>query len=102
MMIDASEAVSDLGTGTIVPVNEAQVRPLTTLKPAARPAAWNKALEIADAEEKPVTAAHVRTAVDMFFDEGDRRERRTPEPVQEATSPDYAMASQCTPSFSMA
>ena len=48
MMIDASETMATLKTGTIVPVypqTESQARPLTSLPPEQQAAAWQQAVE---------------------------------------------------------
>ena len=55
-LMDAAVVVGNLKTSTIVevPKNEAQVRPLTKLPAEQQPAAWEKAVEKAAEEGKPV------------------------------------------------
>jgi hypothetical protein len=63
----ASEVVADLSTIVdigILPESEAQTRPLTRLKdPAQWRRAWNTAVKLAAAEERPVTARDTEEAV---------------------------------------
>jgi hypothetical protein len=69
-MIDAAAVVDALdedrsGAVAPLPVNEAQARPLTKLRddPAAVRAAWSRATDHAETEQKPITAAIVEQAV---------------------------------------
>jgi SAM-dependent methyltransferase len=63
----ASEVIADLspiGDIRLLPENEAQARPLTRLKaPEHRQRAWEMAVEMAAAEERPVTARDTEEAV---------------------------------------
>jgi hypothetical protein len=72
-MIDAAVVVQNLlPIGNIVPVNEAQARPLTTLSPEQQAEVWNEAVKTAPAGK--VTAKHVQTTVKRL------KERTTPQP----------------------
>lgn len=64
-LMSAATAVSSLGSGTIVPITESQVRPLSGLKPEQQQLAWSKAVETAP--NGRVTAEHVRSVVDQEF-----------------------------------
>lgn len=62
--IDAAEVVANLspiGDKAILPINEAQTRPLARLEPEQQQPAWERAVEIAGDER--VTARHVEQAV---------------------------------------
>lgn len=82
MLIDAAGVVENLATGTIVPVNEAQARPLTKLEPDQQREAWAEAVE--SAPNGKVTAAHVEKAVAKFA--APKSPQTKPEPVQYAAA----------------
>jgi hypothetical protein len=65
MLMSASEVVERIGkTGTTVPVNEAQARPLARLPAAEQPEAWEAASNKAKEESRPVTARDVEAEVE--------------------------------------
>lgn len=67
MLMSAAEAVTNIKTGTIVPVlpaTESQARPLTALEPEAQREVWQRAVETAP--NGKVTAAHVQATVDEY------------------------------------
>lgn len=66
-LMTAAEVVSNLKTGTTVPVlpdSERQARPLTSLAPEDQPIVWNMAVETAP--NGKVTAAHVAAVVKEY------------------------------------
>uniref|UniRef100_A0A6M3KPY0 Uncharacterized protein n=1 Tax=viral metagenome TaxID=1070528 RepID=A0A6M3KPY0_9ZZZZ len=61
MLIEATQVVERLGTIVPLPLNEAQVRPLTKLNPHEQPEAWAEAVKTAP--KGKVTASHVKRVV---------------------------------------
>ncbi len=78
-MMEAAEVVRDLSPiGEVLPVNEAQARPLTPLEtPEERQEVWKEAVETAP--EGKVTAAHVQAVTDKHLGK--------PEPEKPAERP---------------
>lgn len=62
-IISAAEVVSKMETVVSKPTTERQVRELAKAPEETRPAAWERAQEIAKEESKPVAARHVEAAV---------------------------------------
>lgn len=65
-LIASASAVENLGNVEVVPINEAQARPLALLPPDKQAAAWQKA--VSRAPDRRVTANDVRAAVDELLD----------------------------------
>ena len=76
-MIEASEVVDRLlSAGNMVPVNEAQARPLASLPPEQQAEVWQEAVQTAP--PSGITAKHVQATVTRAKAMGPRR--RTPRP----------------------
>lgn len=62
LLIDAAAVVANVNHGSqIVPTNERQVRPLSSLAPDQQRSAWQRAVEIAQSSK--ITSTHVEQAV---------------------------------------
>jgi hypothetical protein len=64
-LISAAETITNIKTGTMVPVlpkSERQIRPLTSLEPDQQRDAWRRAVETAPGGE--ITGKHVQSVVD--------------------------------------
>jgi hypothetical protein len=78
-MIDAAKVMENLSPiGDIVPVNEAQARPLASLPPAQQSEAWKEAIETAP--PTGITAKHVQTTVKRVKERTTPQTQKTPEP----------------------
>ena len=63
-MISASETISNLGTIVpILPKNETQIRPLTSLEPEIQKEVWNEVVKQSEETRQPITAARVQSVV---------------------------------------
>jgi hypothetical protein len=63
-VIDNLRSGTNVGTDVLLPINEAQARPLTQLPPAQQQQAWQTAVDTAPSGK--VTGAHVQRVVDDF------------------------------------
>ena len=75
-LLDFAQIKSVLSDQLVTPESESQVRPLTQLEPDQQPAAWERAVEIADGEQP--TAMQVRTAVNESSAQAVVKEERLP------------------------
>jgi len=72
MLISAAEVVSNIKSGTTVPIlpdSERSIRPLTHLDPDTQREAWTKAVDTAP--NGKVTAAHVQRVVDGYKEQAE-------------------------------
>ena len=68
-LIAASEVVTNLQMGTMVPKTERQPRPLTALDPDIQREAWSEVVQEAQASGKPITTVKVRYLMAEHFAE---------------------------------
>lgn len=92
LLIDAASAIENVIHGSqILPTNERQVRPLTSLSPDLQALAWQKAVETAP--DGKITSAHVQQVVDeikgkphVTFNSGNNEWYTPPEYIDAARS----------------
>jgi hypothetical protein len=78
-LIDAAQVVDTVSTSVdIVPVNEAQARPLTSLPPEQQVEVWKEAIETAP--PSGITAKHVQATVKRAKSQATGEQVRTPTP----------------------
>lgn len=63
-LTDAAEAIQNIGSGTMVPQSERQIRPITTLPPSRQRQAWTAAVE-SSPKGKPTAKQVVATIARM-------------------------------------
>jgi hypothetical protein len=79
---DENSPIGETPRSGVLPENEAQVRPLTTLPADQQPVAWERAQEIARESDQPITAGVVQQAVD---------EIKPPKPAVKVEAPQDAL-----------
>lgn len=74
--IAAADVIDNLSPNGDIPLNEAQTRPLTKLKPKEQKLAWKYATDMAKAEGRKVCSFDVIKAVCLIKNKNDPRENR--------------------------
>jgi len=74
--IAAADVIDNLSPNGDIPLNEAQTRPLTTLKPEAQKLAWKYATDMAKAESRKVCSFDVSKAACLIKEKNEPRENK--------------------------